>query len=428
MVKLSKETGGEQMKKLLIVVLAVFFVAGLVDTGFAEDRLKVSGSFRTRWDDRDNTSDFSDAADDEANSFNQRFRTQFDIAIAEGISARLRTDFSDGTWGRNFTTARGGNRPNRGTSAAIDIDRAYGRWDQELYTLVVGLDYLSFGAKPIGIDQQTTGVKLRLKLPVQIDLVYQMIDENGSDNDDGAAGDVNFFGAQGVYKADVWNAAAFAAAINDDGADDDSPILLGVSGGTTIGVFALTGQFETYFGDVGASDVMGTQVWVEAKYNGVLPNANIGIEGFFALGTDDATEAQYTGLTDWGSWSPSDRGTTLGTHFNPLGGIANATGGTSAMNAVFDPSGNGAGVVGVNIFGDYTIIDPLKAMANFTYVTPEEDSVTTLDSAMVVGVGLVYNWLTNTTLRAGYSIVDADIDGTNADVAQHIIGMIQVTW
>ena len=419
------------MKKLLIVALAAFFVAGLVDTGFAEDRLKVGGAYRARWDWSDNYTDFSDTTEDSANSFNQRLRLQWDFAVAEGISARLRTDFSEGTWGLNYTTARGGNRPARGTSSAIDIDRAYARWSTEMFNLVVGLDYLSFGAKEIGIDQQTTGIKFRLKLPVEIDLVYQMIDENGSTNDDGANGDVNFFGAQGAYKADAWNAALWIAGITDDGAADDSPILIGLSGGTSFGALALTGQFETYFGEVGAADIMGTQLWVEAKYN-ITPAANIGIEGLFALGTDDATEVQYTGLSDWGSWDPTDRGTTMHTFYNPLGGIANVTTGgvgqSTIMNPQFDPSGNSAGVLGFNIFGEYQIIEPLKIMGNFTYLTPEEDSVTDLDSAMVLGVGLLYNWMTNTTLRAGYSLVDADVDNVTTDVAQRVIGMIQVTW
>jgi hypothetical protein len=423
-----KETGGEQMKKLLIVVLAAFFVAGLVDTGFAEDRLKVSGSYRARWDIRDNTSDFSDAADDEANSVNQRFRTQFDIAVAEGISARLRTDFTDGTWGHNFTTARGGNRPDRGTSAAIDIDRAYARWSTELFNLIVGLDYLSFGAKPIGIDQQTTGVKVRLKLPVEIDLVYQMIDESGSTNDEGTNGDVNFFGAQAAFKSGAWNAAVFAAGITDDGPGDDSPILIGASGGTSFGPVALTGQLETYFGEVGAADIMGTQLWVEAKYN-ILPNAHVGIEGLFAMGTDDSSEVQYTGLSDWGSWDPTDRGTLQGyTHFSDINGIRNVTGGSGTMNPVFDPSGNSAGVLGVNIFGEYAIMDPLKVGANFSYLVPQEDGVTTLDSAFSLGLGINYKWMTNTTLNLGYNLVSADVEGIDTDVSQHVIAMIQLKF
>jgi hypothetical protein len=416
------------MKKLLIIALATLFVAGLVDAGFAEDRLKVSGSYRARWDMQDNNADFTDNIDDEANSVNQRFRTQFDIAVAEGISARLRTDFSDGTWGQDFTTARGGNRPNRGTSSAIDIDRAYARWSTELFNLIVGLDYLSFGAEPIGIDQQTTGVKVRFKLPVQIDLVYQMIDESGSTNDDDANGDVNFFGAQAAFKSGAWNAALFAAGIVDDSDADDSPILVGASGGTSFGPLALTGQLEIYFGDVGADDIMGTQLWIEAKYN-ILPKAHIGIEGLFALGTDDSDEVQYTGLSDWGSWDPTDRGTlSLNTHFSDINGIRNVTGGSSTMNPVFDPSGDSAGVLGINIFGEYAIMDPLTVGANFAYLTPEEDGATTLDSAYSLGIGLRYNWMTNTTLNLGYNLVSVDDDIADTDVSQHLIAMIQLMF
>jgi hypothetical protein len=431
MVQLSKETGGKQMKKLLIVVLAVFFVAGLVDTGLAEDRLKVGGSYRARWDIQDNYKDLSKETEDSANSFNQRFRTQFDFAVAEGISARLRTDFSDGTWGLNFTTARGGNRPDRGTSAAIDIDRAYARWSKEMFNLIVGLDYLSFGHQPIGIDQQTTGIKFRLKTPVVIDLVYQMIDESGSTNDDGLNGDVNFFGAQGAYKADTWSANLWVAGITDDGPGDNSPIMIGASGGASFGAVALTGQFETYFGDVGANDIMGTNVWVEGKYN-ITPSANLGLEGWFGQGTDSTTKVQYTGLSDWGSWDPTDRGTTMATFYNPLAAIAAvSTGGTgqaTIMNPQFDPSGNSAGVWAVNLFGEYQFIESLKGMANFTYLTPDKDGATNLDSAWVGGIGLLYNWMENTTIRAGYSIIDADVKDVKTDVGQRLIGMIQLTW
>jgi hypothetical protein len=415
------------MKKLLIGVLAVFFVVGLVCTGYAEDRLKIGGSYRARWDWNDNYTDFNDNAQDEANSFNQRLRIQWDFDVAEGISWRLRTDWSEGTWGLNYTTARGGNRPARGTSSAVDIDRAFARWSTELFNLIVGLDYLSFGHKEIGIDQQTTGVKLRLNLPVQVDLVYQMIDESGSTNDDGLNGDVNFFGAQAAFKSGAWSANVFIAGINDDGPGDNSPLMIGASGAAGLGPFALTGQIEQYFGEVGATDIIGTQFWAEAVYN-VMPNASVGLEGFFALGTDDATEAQYTGLTDWGSWTPTDRGTTLHTHMNPLGGIPAVTGGAAAMNPIFDPSGNGAGVVGFNLFGEYKIMDPLSAQANFAYLVPQEDSATALDSATAFGVCLLYNWMTNTTLRVGYSLVDADVQGVSTDYAQRVIGMIQLTW
>ena len=120
------------------------------------------------------------------------------------------------------------------------------------------------------------------------------------------------------------------------------------------------------------------------------------------------------------------------TALNPLGGIPNVTTGgagqSSIMNPIFDPSGNSAGVLGFQLYGHWKFLEQWDAMAGIAYLTPNKDSATTLDSLMTFSVGLVYDWMTNTTLRVGYNFVDPDVDGTDIDPAQALIGMIQVTW
>jgi hypothetical protein len=418
------------MKKFLVALMAVFFVVSIVGFACAEDRLKMSGAYRVRFWDRENYSDYSDASNaDDQNYFDQRFRMGGTFAVAEGITAEFRFDISEAQWGMGsgVTTKLGGNQPVGGSSAELNVDRAFMRIEKDLYNLVVGQHYVSFG-DAILLDQQTWGAVLRFKLPVVIDLTYDMIDENGSLNDSGANADQQVIGAQFSYKADNWNAGLFGAAVLDSGPADNNNFGIGLNGGWSAGMWALKGEADFFGGDTAGLDSAGAQVYLDFQAN-VMPNLMLGVDGYYAAGYSDATKTQITGISDWGSWTPSDWGTGFNTELNPLNGIGNRTGGTTSANPIYDPSGNGAGVLGIGFYGQWRFYEPLLLKAKYMYLTPSKDSATTLDRVSVFNIGLIYDWYKNTTLRAGFNYTGPSFDAPgDTDSAMALMAKLQITW
>jgi hypothetical protein len=179
-----KETGGEQMKKLSIM-LAMLLVVCFAVSAIAEDRLTWSGAFRARAWYKDNlTTANSDDKSDRLQYWDQRFRVAMKVAIVEGITGHLRMDFSENTWGLTTNRSR---RWQRGeadnTDRQLNVDRAYVRIDKEMFTLNTGHQYIALGKQMI-TDGNHFGLNLRLKLPVDIFAQYAKIDENESATDE----------------------------------------------------------------------------------------------------------------------------------------------------------------------------------------------------------------------------------------------------
>ena len=192
-------------------------------------------------------------------------------------------------------------------------------------------------------------------------------------------------------------------------------------------MFAIKGEGNIYGGDIAGVDTKGAQLFVDVQAN-VMPNLMVGIDGYYAAGYSD--DKQITGISDWGSWTPSDWGTGFYTHLNPLGKIYNVTGGASTANPIFDPSGNNAGVMGFGLFGQWRFYEPLLLKAKYMYLTPSKDSATTLDRVSVFNIGLIYDWYKNTTLRAGFNYTGPSVDtpGVDTDPAMAFMAMLQCAW
>ncbi len=433
-----KQQEEKQMKKLFVVTLALFFVAGMVASAYAEDRLSLDGSYRVRARYDENFSDYDDDAqpDDERQYWDQRFRLGGKIQVAEGLSAHFRIDLAEVQWGQQTSTNRGWNRgssSNVDSDRQIQVDRAYARWERDYFILNAGQAFTSFGNQ-IVVDQNQFGFVLRLKLPVVVDLAYSKIDESGSLNDSGDNDDVDFYGGQATYKADNWSAGVLLAQINDGTNEDNSPGAFGFFGSFNFGMFAFNGELDAFFGDGGSGptgstvDAKGIQLYLDAKAN-ILPNLTLGGEFFWADSySDAATETQVTGLTDSGSWSPMDRESGFADTFGTLQGIANVTGGTAKGIPEFDPSGNSAGSIGFQLYGQYRFLEKFMVQAGFMYLTPNDDALTILDNVSVFNVGLLWDCLPNTTVRVGYNMSNPDFDGVDSDNAQGVIGQLQLTW
>jgi hypothetical protein len=438
------------MKKLFVLALALFFVAGLFSTVYAEDRLSLDGSYRVRAWYRENYSDFSDSNNDDKRYYwDQRFRLGGKIQVAEGISAHFRIDIAEVQWGQQTTSNRGWNRP-AGTSddndRGIQVDRAYARWEKDFWIMSVGQAFTSFGNQMV-VDQNQFGFIVRFKLPVVLDFVYSKIDESGSLNDDGDQDDVDFFGGQATYKADWWDVGALGGYINDNTDTNNSPWVVGLFGGFTYGMFAVKGEADFFGGDAGprpdgtagTADAKGTQLWVDAKAN-IMPNLYAGVEGFYAASYTNNDERQITGLTDSDSFLPEDWGTGFNTNLGPLNGLGSALGGTDATLPFLDPSGGGAGALGFSVYGNWRFMDKWQLRGKYMYTTPDKSTVNyinsqgtnrnPLDNVSIINLGLIWDCLPNTTARVGYNWTGPNTKSgfADADNAQAVIGQLQLTW
>jgi hypothetical protein len=416
------------MKKLSMI-LALLLVVCFVTGAAAEDRLKWSGAYRARAWYKDNNQDYdSDNNADRQYYFDHRFRVQMRVGIADGIDGTLRFDFSEAQWGLGTTGSRNWARATHSNNM-LQVDRAYVRINKEMYTLVVGQQFMALGKSMIW-DSQQFGLNLRIKTPVDLYAQYAKINESGSLSDESFnnSEDVDFFGGQAVYKQETWGVGIHAATINDNSDTDNSPYVFGIQADATFGALMLEGEADFFGGDApGANqDYFGTQVWIGGKYT-VTPAFWLGLDGWWAAGDDDATETQITGLGGVQSWNKSEIGP-LNADILVLSGIAGAFGGVSKNHAEFDPSGANGGAVGGVISGGYRLIEPLEATAALLYVGVNETANTPVNSAFTGNIFLNYDWYENTQVAAGYVYTSVDADGPSTDAAHVAVLRLQLKF
>lgn len=417
------------MKKLtmmLALLLVVCFATGAI----AEDRLSWSGAYRARGWYNENSSDFDSSDDTDRNQYiDQRFRVQMRVAIADGIDGTVRIDFGEVTWGLNTTGSRNWARPDDSTDsdAAFQLDRSYVRINKEMFTLVVGQQFMSLG-KAVAWSSNQFGANLRVKLPVDLYGQYAKIDESGSRNDESAndSKDVDFWGGQAVYKQEGWSVGALGALISDQSTTDNSPYVFGIFGDATWGAFALEGAANFFGGDNGAQDVFGSQGWLGGKYT-ITPAFWLGLDGWYAGSTNNANKTQRTALGSGGSWEKSDLGP-FNADIIPIGGVAGAVGGTGKIHPEFDPAGTDSGAIGGVLSAGYRIIEPLNATAAILYVVPESTNNTILNSVTSANIFLNYDWYENTQVAGGYVWTGIDADGVTSDAANILVIRLQLKW
>jgi hypothetical protein len=83
------------MKKLLVVLMVLAFVA----PAMADDTLDASGSMRVEAYSISNNG-FGDDDSQDLDYWDQRFRMQLRFTPADGVSATVRTDITEDTWGK----------------------------------------------------------------------------------------------------------------------------------------------------------------------------------------------------------------------------------------------------------------------------------------------------------------------------------------
>jgi hypothetical protein len=391
------------MKQLSIFVVAVVSAVMFCAPAFADDRVSFYGEMKARAWDKETSSGA------ESSYIDQRFRVGTKFRVSDDVYAEMRADYTDGKWGSDFTTNYNDGlvtRPNRGTSSAIDVDRAFLNISKEMWALRIGQQYLGLGIAEV-LDANATGVKLDLKFsPVTVTGMYVKMDENGSLNDDDANDDEDLYALNINYASDAFAVNAFAATINDGTPTDNSPVAFGVHGTTSLGMVNLTAELANFSGDTndGAIDYMGTQFYLKADAK-ITDAISVDAQLLYALGTTDSNEVQKTDLSNWDSFTVLSNNTGLADDFLCYVGSPAANGGSP-----FDPSGESAGVQGILIGGKFVPMEDLSFGGRVGYLTPEEDDATTLDSLMAYYVWAEYVVATNTKFAAGYAHVDPDVD------------------
>jgi len=428
------------MKKFLIALLAIMFVASLFTVAAAEDKLSISGTMRVRALDAENYSDFNDSnSADEVAYWDQRLRLSGTFKANDAVSAHFRFDFAEDSWGNTapdaWTTASNPNDvyghwegSRYGHASEFQVDRAYMQIVQDLYTLKAGQLFFSTGQNYIVYDNNTTGITATIKTPVIIDLHYSKLDENGGLTDDSTLDteDKDAYVVQGTFKAESFSVGAFYAAINDSSDADNSPEAFGVFGSMAFGPVNLMAEIDSFGGDQSATvEYVGTQFWLNAewKMDALILGGNL----LYAVAQDATGEVQISGLNNWGAWQPSTYGPFVedfmaGPH---LGGAED-----------FNFTGDGAGNVGGTIYAKFSPMEKVQLWGMIAYFTPEDDdnAITYIDDMTIVNLSAQYEFVDGATFAAMYSTTLMSKDGAapvgsdSDDAAQQIMARLQVKF
>ncbi|MBC2713539.1 MAG: hypothetical protein HGJ94_21835 [Desulfosarcina sp.] len=373
------------MKKLLIIAVVIMFAAG---AAYAEDRLSLNGSFRVAgWS--------SEAAggwdsNDTADWWAQRLRIGGKIAVADDVAVNFRMDIGDAAWGDSFGTGyivrpRGAN----GTGNAI-------------------------------LDANVPALTLRIKPTeaLKISLIYAKIDESGSLNDDAPFEDVDFYAVNVGFATDNLSVKGYYAQQADGTVAAEEPNVFGVYGSMALGMFNLEAELDVLGGDNAAgTDYQGTQFFLGADA-GLTEMIKLGAELFYAAGYSDPGEQQITGLCDWWTFTP------MGYNTPQSGNIsAFSPNGTSSP---FDPSGDGAGAMGMTLWADFAIMEGLKAGAKIGYWEVDDDTVTNMDSIMAYNAYVSYMIATNSNLSLTYLSSTPDFDTAGILDDSYNVGVLEL--
>jgi hypothetical protein len=158
------------MKKLLVVLMVLAFVA----PAMADDTLDASGSMRVEAYSISNNG-FGDDDSQDLDYWDQRFRMQLRFTPADGVSATVRTDITEDTWGklqgghrrrRRFPSGPGchdtGTTTAGGANGILMIDRAYLSIDKGMVNINAGLNTFNLG-NGHAYNNQGQGIRSPLK-------------------------------------------------------------------------------------------------------------------------------------------------------------------------------------------------------------------------------------------------------------------------
>ena len=361
--------------KSMIVLLAIVAMATPV---MAEDMLSLGGQMRVR-------GMYQDTGADATSTFmDQRLRIGGKLSIADGVSITFRTDVSEGTWGADNGFGRFG--------SVVAWDRAHLDLANDQFAFRAGTQNFLYGNATI--DAQETGLTFTVKGAVPVNVFFSLIDTNG------AASDAFLYGAQVAFTG-----VKIFFANQKDGAEEDAYVL-GATYGATFDAVKISAEFDYFTGDASAAlDAMGTQLVVNASF-AASEAMSVGGAFYYAFGAD-ANESQYSFFGNgFNAYDPLNYG--------PL-----ENDNLLVIVRPYDVFGD-AGVMALQVFGDFKASEALGFSASLAYAEPEEDDNTTADSAIFLNVGTKYALMANTSLAAQVQYVDYDQVGAEEQLSAEV--------
>ncbi|SHJ07494.1 hypothetical protein SAMN02745165_01490 [Malonomonas rubra DSM 5091] len=383
------------MSKFLKVMITLLVIAGFVaPVAMADDRVSLSGYYQLRGYATDNVygTDACDPYDDDCNDseqfFYQRLRVQTDIAVAEGVTVTFRGDLLEGSGDE-----RNGNGMPVGDESDdndFDLDKAFVTIDQAAYTLTLGTTGVEFG-NYILLDRTSDLVAQVALKSIPLTLAYSKIEEGTlTESDD-----------QDMYTAvfDAGFAQFFAGFVNTQGSDDER-MALGVTGSYDLDAVKLSYEIDYIDGETAGTDDKGLNFWLNGSV-GVSEAVSVGAVFTYAPGEDSDNQVVDLAANDF---SPENDGFMATTY------------GVFGLGDTFDPSGEGAGVVGIQPYVDFKISDSLAAHAHVGYAMTEDDDIADFE-ATTLAASMRYQYAANTTIDVAASYTDVDSDDTFEDDA-----------
>ena len=410
------------MKKLALV-LAIAIIATFSAPAFAEHL--VTGIYHLVAVSEDNG--FNEAAGtDKDTFFFQRFRVPYTWKVNDNVSANLRLDFAEGTWGLS-TTDSVWSRPDDTVSNTneLQVDRAHVIIKKDFYTVTVGQQFGGSGNYII-TDHNFFGFDAKFDVkPVIIGLAYGKLDENGDRRDDSTRQDDNFYQATLTYKADTWSIGGAYAQTNDNDVATNNKLQgYGIFANAKVAGVNLVGEVDFFGGDQDATvKYDGMNVFMDAS----MPLSEMftaGLSFVYGEGNTSATKTQVTTVHSAGAaFSVFDYGGKL-----KLEGLG-STGYFDGAQNVFELASE-AGSLGFMGRLDVTITKEVQAYFRLGYAEVDESSVTTLDSKTFAIGNIDWNCIPNVWLSfgAGYVKPDYDNSASNDDANVELVTQLAVTF
>ena len=382
------------MSRFLKIAIVLLAIAAMATPVIAADNLSLSGQMRVRGWYKD-----TDNADGSTYTYaDQRLRIGGKLSVADGVSITFRTDVTESVWGYGSTYGSGRLGVQQWDRAHIDLAFS------DSLSLRAGQQFVWF-LESGAFNTQSNGVKLVIGAgPVKITPFAFLQDANGG-NADGFD-----YGANVAFGQDNFKMNFLLAAQNKVANSDEDVYLLGADMHLNLDVVKIIAELNYFTGDADATtDAYGLQGYVDASF-GLGEALTLGGQLFYAAG--DKNDTQYIVLgNDFGGWDPiNEHGTGLNNEqITP--GSSNMFGSSSRPYGVF---ANGAGVMAARIYADTKLGDAMTLGGSVTYLEPDEDSMTSVDSAINTTVGLHYNVMANTSIGAQVEYISIDQDSTAA--------------
>lgn len=394
------------MKKLLVVLMVLAFVA----PAMADDTLDASGSMRVEAYSISN-GDFSDNDSADLEYWDQRFRMQLRFTPADGVSATVRTDITEDSWGKLQGSSSGdGFRPGlsgasaNGANGILMIDRAYLSIDKGMVNINAGLNTFNLG-NGHAYNNQGQGIQVTIKTPLIIRLGYTKEWEGGSNSDKADADkDIDTYFADLGFKNDMMGINVFYGAVkNDRAGDQPEPNVIGAIFKGAIGPVNLMAELDVFGGKAGTNvDYTGTQFIADASMK-LSDMLTVGSHVIYAAGNKDTDKQTITAVVDFADVVYQDAilpqngpGTLQPLGSSDLFDVTNAS----------STAASGQGSMGIAPYVKFQVMDDLMIAAHVAYLAKAEDAAdptVEIDSAFYYGIGASWALAPSAKLDFGYT-------------------------